>query len=203
MILVRAETNPDDVHGMIAASGILTARGGATSHAAVVARGMGKPCVAGAESLQGRLPQARSMHGRAASWSTRATMISIDGTTGEVFAGAHPDHRRQLRRRDRTWSRCWAGPTRCASWGSGPTPTTRATPQRAVEFGAEGIGLCRTEHMFFEEERLPIVRRMILAAAEATAAKARRDAGASLSTDDAATVTTFDDALASSNAADR
>ena len=89
-------------------------------------------------------------------------MISIDGTTGEVYHGAIPTVEPNFGRRT-TCGHCSAGPTSTASWASGPTPTIRATPQRAVTFGAEGIGLCRTEHMFMEQERLPIVQEMILA----------------------------------------
>ena len=164
VILVRPETNPDDVHGMLVARGILTARGGATSHAAVVARGLGKPCVAGAEMLRVD-PAARqfSVDGRVVH---QGDFISIDGTTGEVFGRAirtiDPDLGRE---HDLQTLLGWADRTRrLGVWANADYPRDAA---RARQFGAEGIGLCRTEHMFFEEDRLPIVRRMILAESEA------------------------------------
>ncbi|TMI93837.1 MAG: pyruvate, phosphate dikinase [Bacillati bacterium ANGP1] len=160
VILVRPETNPDDVHGMLVARGILTARGGATSHAAVVARGLGKPCVAGAEAIRVD-PQAKqfSVDGRVVH---QGEFISIDGTTGEVFGRAirtlDPDLSKE---RDLQTLLGWADRARrLGVWANADYPRDAA---RAREFGAEGVGLCRTEHMFFEEDRLPIVRRMILA----------------------------------------
>ncbi len=166
VILVRPETNPDDVHGMIGAQGVLTARGGATSHAAVVARGMGKPCVAGAEDIKVD-PEARSFTVGGVTVND-GEQITIDGTTGEVFKGkiavidAQFDEESELGQLLR-----WADQTRkLGVWANADYPRDA---ERAVKFGAEGIGLCRTEHMFFEEERLPIVRQMILAAAPATA----------------------------------
>ena len=164
VILVRPETNPDDVHGMLVARGILTARGGATSHAAVVARGLGKPCVAGAEAIRVD-PQAKqfSVDGRVIH---QGEFISIDGTTGEVFGRAirtlDPDLSKE---RDLQTLLGWADRARrLGIWANADYPRDAA---RAREFGAEGVGLCRTEHMFFEEDRLPIVRRMILADGEA------------------------------------
>ncbi len=164
VILVRPETNPDDVHGMLVARGILTARGGATSHAAVVARGLGKPCVAGAEAIQVD-PQARqfSVNGQVI---RQGEFISIDGTTGEVFGRAirtiDPDLSKE---QDLQTLLGWADRVRrLGVWANADYPRDAA---RARAFGAEGIGLCRTEHMFFEEDRLPIVRRMILAENEA------------------------------------
>jgi len=163
VILVRPETNPEDVHGMLIARGILTARGGATSHAAVVARGLGKPCVAGAEAIQVD-PHARqfSVNGQVI---RQGEFISIDGTTGEVFGRAirtiDPDVSKD---RDLQTLLGWADRTRrLGVWANADYPRDAA---RARVFGAEGIGLCRTEHMFFEEDRLPIVRRMILAESE-------------------------------------
>jgi pyruvate, orthophosphate dikinase len=160
VILVRPETNPDDVHGMLAARGILTARGGATSHAAVVARGIGKPCVAGVEAIRVD-PQARrfSVNGQVIH---QGDFISIDGTTGEVFGRSiqtiEPEFGKQ---NDLQNLLSWAdGARRLGVWANADYPRDA---ERARGFGAEGIGLCRTEHMFFEEERLPIVRRMILA----------------------------------------
>jgi pyruvate, orthophosphate dikinase len=164
VILVRPETNPDDVHGMLAARGILTARGGATSHAAVVARGLGKPCVAGAEAIRVD-PQSHlfSVNGTIV---RQGEAISIDGTTGEVFGRAirtiDPDVSKD---RDLQTLLGWADKTRrLGVWANADYPRDA---MRARAFGAEGIGLCRTEHMFFEEDRLPIVRRMILAETEA------------------------------------
>jgi pyruvate,orthophosphate dikinase len=163
VILVRPETNPDDVHGMLIARGILTARGGATSHAAVVARGLGKPCVAGAEAIRVD-PHARqlSVNGTVIH---QGEFISIDGTTGEVFGRAirtiDPDLTRE---QDLQTLLGWADQVRrLGVWANADYPRDAA---RARSFGAEGIGLCRTEHMFFEEDRLPIVRRMILGESE-------------------------------------
>ena len=163
VILVRPETNPDDVHGMLIARGILTARGGATSHAAVVARGLGKPCVAGAEAIRVD-PHAKqfSVNGQVV---RQGDPISIDGTTGEVFGRSirtiDPDLSKE---RDLQTLLGWADQTRrLGVWANADYPRDAA---RAKSFGAEGIGLCRTEHMFFEEDRLPIVRRMILAETE-------------------------------------
>ncbi|MDP2936266.1 MAG: putative PEP-binding protein, partial [Dehalococcoidia bacterium] len=173
VILVRPETNPDDVHGMLVAKGILTSRGGVTSHAAVVARGLGKPCVAGCETIQVDMASRRfNANGR---YIQELDQISIDGSTGEVFAGListiepsfhdQPDIIRLLE---------WANEIkRLGVWANADYPKDAA---KAVEFGAEGIGLCRTEHMFFEEERLPIVQKMILAAPEARRLEEELDA---------------------------
>jgi len=160
VILVRPETNPDDVHGMLQAQGIFTQRGGATSHAAVVARGLGKPCVAGCEAI--------SIDLEAKTFSVNEKVvregdyISLDGGTGEVFMG-------QIARVEPKWEKekelqtllSWADKfRRLGVWANADYPRDA---QRAREFGAEGIGLCRTEHMFFEEERRPIVVKMVLA----------------------------------------
>jgi pyruvate,orthophosphate dikinase len=191
VILVRVETSPDDVHGMLAAKGVLTARGGATSHAAVVARSMGLPCVAGAESI--RIDYAtREM--RAGSVTVReGEMISIDGTTGEIFAGELPTIDARFEdEKDLATLLGWADEVRRLQvWANADYPRDA---ERARAFGAQGIGLCRTEHMFFEEDRLPTVRRMILNAHAATAAK-RKDAEARTE-DEREAVTTFDTALA-------
>ncbi|PZR98209.1 MAG: pyruvate, phosphate dikinase [Chloroflexi bacterium] len=165
VILVRPETSPDDVHGMIAAKGILTARGGATSHAAVVARGMGKPCVAGVDALRIDLG-ARTMSA-AGKTVSEGDEISIDGATGEVFLGAidaiAPKFNEE---RELAQILEWAdGIRRLQVWANGDYPRDA---ERAREYGAQGIGLCRTEHMFFEEERLPIVQQMILSADDAS-----------------------------------
>jgi pyruvate,orthophosphate dikinase len=164
VILVRPETNPDDVHGMLQARGILTARGGATSHAAVVARGLGKPCVAGCEALQVDVAaRCFTVNGQVV---RELDEISIDGTTGEVFVGLIPTVESSFQeQKDLAQLLDWANEVkRLGVWANADYPKDAA---KAVEFGAEGIGLCRTEHMFFEEERLPLVRKMILAAAEA------------------------------------
>jgi pyruvate,orthophosphate dikinase len=193
VILVRVETSPDDVHGMLAAKGVLTARGGATSHAAVVARSLGLPCVAGAEALDIDYA-ARSMRVGSTTVSEGDT-ISIDGTTGELYAGAlatiDPNFAEE---RHLATLLGWADETRRLQvWANADYPRDA---ERARSYGAQGIGLCRTEHMFFEESRLPAVRRMILAAVEATAAKARRDAGEILTSDEMEVIATFDAALA-------
>jgi pyruvate,orthophosphate dikinase len=169
VILVRPETSPDDVHGMIAAKGILTARGGATSHAAVVARGMGKPCVAGCESLRIDVTKRQmSVDGKTLS---EGDVISIDGATGEVFQGAIATISPKFsEEKELSQVLGWADDIRRLQvWANADYPRDA---ERAREYGAQGIGLCRTEHMFFEEERLPIVHQMILSAEEA----ARREA---------------------------
>ena len=193
VILVRIETSPDDGHGMLAARGVLTARGGATSHAAVVARSMGLPCVAGAESLQ--IDYAARTMQAGGTLVREGDMISIDGTTGEIFAGELPTIEARFEdEHDLATLLGWADEVRRLQvWANADYPRDA---ERARAFGAQGIGLCRTEHMFFEEERLPTVRRMILAATRATEAKRRRDAGHELSEDDAETVASFDAALA-------
>ena len=193
VILVRIETSPDDVHGMLAARGVLTARGGATSHAAVVARSMGLPCVAGAESL--RIDYAARSMQAGGTTVREGEMISIDGTTGEIYAGELPTIEARFEdEHDLATLLGWADAVRRLQvWANADYPRDA---ERARAFGAQGIGLCRTEHMFFEEERLPTVRRMILAATRATSAKARLADGQEISADDAETVATFDTALA-------
>ncbi len=162
VILVRPETSPDDVHGMLEARGILTQHGGATSHAAVVARGLGKPCVSGAESIrvEGRQFSVDSMVIK------EGDIISIDGTTGEIFRGAiktvHPDLSKEVSLQQIL---AWADEfRRLQVWANADYARDAKV---ARELGAQGIGLARTEHMFFEEDRLPIVQRMILAETDA------------------------------------
>ncbi len=158
VILVRDETNPDDVHGMLAAQAILTARGGKTSHAAVVARGFGIPCVAGCEALdvdlQGRMFSVGGTVVKEGAW------ITIDGTTGRVYL----DKMRLIDPEvggDFATLMEWCDELRkLRVRANADNPRDAA---QAIEFGAEGIGLCRTEHMFFERDRLPIVQQMILA----------------------------------------
>ncbi|MHB8600426.1 MAG: pyruvate, phosphate dikinase [Ktedonobacteraceae bacterium] len=161
VVLVRPETSPDDVHGMLVAKGILTARGGATSHAAVVARGLGLPCVAGTEGI--RVNEAeRLFHVVGSDIVIReGDDISIDGGTGEVFAGIiktmEADYENES---DLQKLLGWADQhRRLGVWANADYPRDA---KKAVAFGAEGIGLCRTEHMFMEQERLPIVQKMIL-----------------------------------------
>ena len=175
VVLVRIETSPEDISGMVASQGILTARGGMTSHAAVVARGMGKPCVCGASALQ--IDVARGIV-RVGDRELKANQdwISIDGSTGEVFAGklsAHPSEVNQvlvdgrLKAED---SELYQRFAKIMTWSHAAkrlkVRTNADTPHDAAvarAFGAEGIGLCRTEHMFFEGERIIAVREMILA----------------------------------------
>ncbi|MDD2695667.1 MAG: pyruvate, phosphate dikinase, partial [Anaerolineales bacterium] len=175
VIMVRPFTKPDDVHGMLAAKGILTSEGGATSHAAVVARQFGVPCVVGAASIHINLDKrVMEVNGKAVK---EGDWISVDGTSGEVFLGQIPTSspnleeqtdlltllswadeicaRKDIRKAPKGW------PTRGLQvWANADYP---ADARRARSYGAVGIGLCRTEHMFFEPERLPVVQRMILA----------------------------------------
>jgi pyruvate,orthophosphate dikinase len=158
VILVRIETNPDDVHGMIAAEGVLTSRGGRTSHAAVVARGMGKPCVAGAESVQVDLVKRHFTAG--GTMIKEGEPFTIDGSTGNVIEGQVPMLDAEISGELEEILR-WADSfRRLQVWANGDYPHDAV---RAREFGAQGIGLCRTEHMFMQPERLPIVQKMILA----------------------------------------
>jgi pyruvate,orthophosphate dikinase len=159
VVLVRPETTPDDVHGMLASKGILTARGGSTSHAAVVARGLGLPCVAGCEAI--RVEDAKRQLSADGTVLKEMDAISIDGTTGEVFAGIIPTTAPNLaKEKELTALLGWADDIRRLEvWANADYPRDA---KRARGFGAQGIGLCRTEHMFMESERLPIVQRMIL-----------------------------------------
>jgi pyruvate,orthophosphate dikinase len=158
VILVRIETNPDDVHGMIAAQGVLTSRGGRTSHAAVVARGMGKPCVAGADSVSVDLAKRQFTAGGVTVHEGDA--FTIDGSSGRVIQGSVPMLEPEMSE-DLLQLLRWADTfRRLEVWANGDYPHDAV---RAREYGAQGIGLCRTEHMFMEQERLPIVQRMILA----------------------------------------
>ncbi len=161
VILVRAETSPDDIHGMHAARGILTARGGMTSHAAVVARGMGRPCVSGAGML--KIDPARGTMTAGATTIRRGDVLTIDGTTGEVFKGKVAMRQPELSG-DFATLMGWADSIRTLKVRT--NADTPADAEAARRFGAEGIGLCRTEHMFFEPERIVAVRQMILADAE-------------------------------------
>jgi pyruvate,orthophosphate dikinase len=160
IILVRHETNPDDFHGMVVSQAILTAHGGMTSHAAVVARGMGKPCIVGAGALEINYAQqicsivGSTTHLRKGDW------ITLDGSTGRVIMGKAPTIQPQLSEHFATLM-SWSDTVRTMGVrANADTPHDAAV---ARKLGAEGIGLCRTEHMFFGDERLPIMREMILA----------------------------------------
>ncbi|NWF63436.1 MAG: pyruvate, phosphate dikinase, partial [Chloroflexi bacterium] len=175
-IMVRPFTKPDDVHGMIAAKGVLTSEGGATSHAAVVARQFGIPCVVGASAIKINLETRTMTVGEMT--LNEGDWISVDGTTGKVFAGQIPTSEPSLEEQKELMTLLrWADdicarkdvrpevapgyPTRGLQvWANADYPKDA---RRARSYGAVGIGLCRTEHMFFEPERLPIVQRMILA----------------------------------------
>src|SRR5690242_10506988 len=158
VILVRVETSPEDIHGMHAAEGILTTRGGMTSHAAVVARGMGKPCVSGAGSLRVDYNAQTLQAGNVV--LKRGEILTIDGSTGQVLAGSVPMTEPTMSGEFGTLMG-WADKAR--SLGVRANADTPADARVAVKFGAEGIGLCRTEHMFFDEARIQAVREMILA----------------------------------------
>ncbi|WP_338177584.1 pyruvate, phosphate dikinase [Candidatus Dormiibacter inghamiae] len=158
VILVRVETNPSDVHGMIAARGILTSTGGTASHAALVARGMGRPCIVGASEIAVDL-KARTLRAGGATVS-EGEEITIDGTTGNVFLGKVPTIEPKPSRNFQTLLGWADGIRKLEVWANGDYPRDA---EKALENGAQGIGLCRTEHMFMEEERLPIVRAMIMA----------------------------------------
>jgi pyruvate, orthophosphate dikinase len=158
VVLVRNETSPEDINGMVAALGVLTARGGMTSHAAVVARGMGKPCVCGAGALKIDY-KAGTMTVGGKSWKA-GDVITIDGATGEIFDGRVPTLRPELTG-DFGTLMGWADAVRRLKVRANAETPNDARVAR--EFGAEGIGLCRTEHMFFEGDRIVGVREMILA----------------------------------------
>ena len=167
VILVRPETTPDDIHGMDAAKGILTARGGMTSHAAVVARGMGKPCVAGCESIKVDLKAEKFTVGK---YTVKmGEWVTIDGGTGRVIIGKVPTVEPTVSGDFGTLMK-WADEVR--TLGVRANADIPRDAKMARQFGAEGIGLCRTEHMFFAAERLPIVQQMILADATEAREKA-------------------------------
>ena len=168
VILVRIETSPEDIHGMHAAEGILTTRGGMTSHAAVVARGMGKPCVSGCGAI--RVDYGRGTMSIGSRTFKTGDVITIDGSLGQVLAGRMPMIEPKLSGEFGTLMG-WADEVRKLGVRvNGDTPDDART---AVKFGAEGIGLCRTEHMFFEETRIRTVREMILSEDEQSRRAAR------------------------------
>jgi pyruvate, orthophosphate dikinase len=167
VILVRMETSPEDIHGMHAAEGVLTTRGGMTSHAAVVARGMGIPCVAGAGTM--RVDHRNALLIGVGVQLKKGDIITIDGSSGQVLKGSVPMLQPELSG-DFAQLMAWADKTRRMT-----VRTNADTPgdaRAARSFGAEGIGLCRTEHMFFEGERIHVMREMILAEDEAGRRKA-------------------------------
>lgn len=166
VILVRPETTPDDIHGIVAAQGILTSRGGMTSHAAVVARGMGKSCVSGCEEIDIDL-SAGTMTARGHVFH-EGDILSIDGSTGEVYAGTVPMIDPELSGEFGILLG-WADEVK--KLGVRANADTPEDARKAREFGATGIGLCRTEHMFMSQDRLPVVQEMILA--KDTAARER------------------------------
>jgi pyruvate,orthophosphate dikinase len=167
VILVRIETSPEDIHGMHAAKAIVTARGGMTSHAAVVARGMGRPCVCGAGALQ--IDAEKGVVRVRGRELKRGDVITVDGANGQVLVGAVKMVEPKLAG-DFGELMGWAdGVRRLKVRANAETPLDAET---ARKFGAEGVGLCRTEHMFFDAERIPVVREMILADSE----KGRRKA---------------------------
>jgi pyruvate,orthophosphate dikinase len=171
VVLVRVETSPEDIHGMHAAEGILTTRGGMTSHAAVVARGMGKPCVSGAGQI--RVDYNAGTMTAGGQVFKKGDFITVDGSTGQVLAGKVDMIEPQLSGEFATLIG-WADKVR--KLGVRANADTPNDARAAVRFGAEGIGLCRTEHMFFEADRIQAVREMILADDE----KSRRTAIAKL-----------------------
>ena len=195
VILVRIETSPDDFHGMAVAEGIITARGGATSHAAVVARQIGKPCVAGSAALDVDYP------GRSAACSitgidfAEGDWLSLDGTTGDLYLGALATVEARFEEQPELQKILgWAdGIRRMGVWTNADKPEEAA---QARSYGAQGIGLCRTEHMFREGDRLEIVRGAILVSGIATRAKAKVAAGDALNDDEREAVATFDSAMA-------
>jgi pyruvate,orthophosphate dikinase len=192
VILVRIETSPDDFHGMAVAQGVLTARGGATSHAAVVARQIGKPCVAGCGELLIDYSARRAQ----APYGTfvEGDWISLDGASGVIYLGALPTVAARFEDQPELQKILgWAdGIRRLQVWTNADKPEEAA---QARGYGAQGIGLCRTEHMFREGERLEIVRDAILVATQATRAKAKVANGEEPTPEERAAVAQFDTAM--------
>lgn len=167
VILVRSETTPDDIHGMVEAQGVLTSRGGMTSHAAVVARGMGKACVAGCSALN--INAKKEIISVNDLVIKKDEFITIDGGTGEVFLGKVPTIEPKMSQEFETLL-SWANKIkRLGVYANADTPDDA---KKARELGAEGIGLTRTEHMFMQQDRLPIVQEMIMAATQESRAEA-------------------------------
>jgi pyruvate, orthophosphate dikinase len=195
VILVRIETSPDDFHGMAVAEGIITARGGATSHAAVVARQIGKPCVAGSAALDVNYGDKSAACAISGIDFDEGDWLSLDGTTGDLYLGQLPTVQARFEDQPELQKILgWAdGVRRMGVWTNADKPEEAA---QARSYGAEGIGLCRTEHMFREGDRLEIVRGAILVANEATRAKGKAEAGEGLTDDEREAVSTFDAAMA-------
>lgn len=162
VILVRPETAPDDIHGLVEAEGVLTSRGGMTCHAAIVARGMGKPCIVGCEVLKIDLNRKSLTVGERTLWE--GDLVTIDGSSGNVYVGSVPTIEPELGEEVATLLGWADGVRRLGVRANADTPEDA---MRARELGAEGIGLCRTEHMFMAVDRLPVVREMIMADTEA------------------------------------
>ncbi|HUG29390.1 MAG TPA: pyruvate, phosphate dikinase [Candidatus Limnocylindria bacterium] len=195
VILVRIETSPDDFHGMAVAEGIITARGGATSHAAVVARQIGKPCVAGSAALDVNYGDKSASCSITDIEFAEGDWLSLDGTTGDLYLGDLPTV--QARFEDQPELQRilgWADKIRrMGVWTNADKPEEAA---QARGYGAEGIGLCRTEHMFREGDRLEIVRGAILVSGAATRGKAKVAAGETPNEDEREAIATFDSAMA-------
>jgi pyruvate, orthophosphate dikinase len=194
VVLVRVETSPDDFHGMVPAQGILTARGGATSHAAVVARQIGKPCVAGCAELVVDYGSKSARSTLSGQTFAEGDWISLDGSTGEVYLGALATVEARFEDQPELQQILgWADEfRRMEVWTNADKPEEA---EQARRYGAQGIGLCRTEHMFREGERLEIVRGAILVANQATRAKANQAAGQALDADEREAIETFDSAM--------
>ncbi|MDK2824063.1 MAG: pyruvate, orthophosphate dikinase [Clostridia bacterium] len=158
VLLVRTETTPDDIHGIVAAKGVLTSRGGMTSHAAVVARGMGKPCICGCEELKIDYANQQVLIGNLV--VKKGEILSIDGSTGQVILGKVPLVDPEL---SPSFQRLLVWADEIKALDVRANADNPEDSQKAREFGAKGIGLCRTEHMFMAQDRLPIVQEMILA----------------------------------------
>jgi pyruvate,orthophosphate dikinase len=195
VILVRIETSPDDFHGMAVSQGIITARGGATSHAAVVARQIGKPCVAGSSDLMVDYAGKQAHCNVTGTQFKEGDWVSLDGSTGALYVGQLPTVEARFEDQPELQTILgWADEIRrMGVWTNADKPEEAA---QARSYGAQGIGLCRTEHMFREGDRLEIVRGAILVANQATRAKARRDAGDQLGADEQQAIATFDAAMA-------
>jgi pyruvate,orthophosphate dikinase len=159
IILVRIETCPDDIHGMIASQGVLTLRGGMTSHAAVVAKGMGKPCVAGCESLKIDLEN-ETLTSADGTVYRKNDIISMNGGTGQIFAGAIATVEPKM---DSNFEKLFSWADEVKKLVVRANADTPEDVRKAVELGAKGVGLCRTEHMFMAQDRLPVVQQMIIA----------------------------------------
>jgi pyruvate,orthophosphate dikinase len=195
VILVRVETSPDDFHGMAVSQGIITARGGATSHAAVVARQIGKPCVAGSSDLLVDYKAKGAQCAVTGQTFKEGDWVSLDGSTGALYQGALPTVEARFEDQPELQTVLgWADEIRrMGVWTNADKPEEAA---QARSYGAQGIGLCRTEHMFREGERLEIVRGAILVANKATRAKAKSAAGEALAPDEQSAIGTFDAAMA-------